>query len=72
VGDAADKAADDEARAWDLFEANRRERDRLSRARYPIVDRQCLECGEPISEARRLAAPGSCRCVHCATRAESR
>lgn len=26
---------------------------------------ECEECGETIPEARRLAAPGCRRCIHC-------
>jgi phage/conjugal plasmid C-4 type zinc finger TraR family protein len=32
----------------------------------------CADCGQPIPPARRAAAPGALRCIHCATRAESR
>ena len=27
----------------------------------------CLDCGEPIPEARQKAVPGCLRCVHCET-----
>ncbi|MCX5864917.1 MAG: TraR/DksA C4-type zinc finger protein [Deltaproteobacteria bacterium] len=26
---------------------------------------ECLECGDPIPEKRRVAAPGCCYCVTC-------
>jgi phage/conjugal plasmid C-4 type zinc finger TraR family protein len=32
----------------------------------------CLECGEPIPEARRVALPGVTLCVHCQTLMEKR
>lgn len=32
----------------------------------------CLDCGEPISEARRRAVKGCFRCVDCQIAAESR
>lgn len=30
----------------------------------------CVDCSEPIGEARRLALPSAKRCVHCQTRLE--
>lgn len=32
--------------------------------------RWCIDCGEPIPEARRLAVPGCSRCVDCQQFAE--
>ncbi|KAF1071012.1 MAG: Protein TraR [Pseudomonas citronellolis] len=26
---------------------------------------ECIDCGDPIPSARRLAAPGCCRCLDC-------
>lgn len=31
---------------------------------------ECIDCGEPISEYRRRAAPGCLRCVQCQERYE--
>ena len=31
----------------------------------------CEDCGEPIPEARRSAAPGCTRCISCQQRAEA-
>lgn len=39
-----------------------------ARVRLPetvAVNTECLECGEPISPARREAAPYATRCVEC-------
>lgn len=33
---------------------------------------ECLECGEPIAEARLRADPGATLCLDCASEAESR
>lgn len=32
----------------------------------------CDDCGEPIPEARRKAAPGCTRCIDCQSRRETR
>lgn len=37
-----------------------------------MSSRVCLDCGEPISEARRRAVKGCFRCVDCQIAAESR
>lgn len=75
--DAADKANEDEARAWELFDADRRDREErhaLERAR--IFSRgvlmHCLECGDEVPEARQLALPHTRRCVRCASEVERR
>lgn len=28
---------------------------------------ECIDCGDPISTKRRLAAPFACRCIDCQT-----
>jgi len=33
---------------------------------------ECEDCGEPIPEGRRKAAPGCIRCIHCQQRFERR
>lgn len=71
--DAADKVNEDEARAWELFEVARQERERrehAGRTRYPVVQRHCLECGEPVPEERLRVLPHTRRCVRCAERIE--
>jgi len=33
---------------------------------------ECIDCGEPIPRARRMAVPGCCRCVDCQAEFERR
>ena len=33
---------------------------------------ECIECGETIPKARRMAVPGCCRCVDCQAEFERR
>ena len=75
--DGADKAAADEARAWELFEADRKERDeRYAAERARVFARvqvmHCLECGEEIPRERQLALPHTRRCARCAADVERR
>ncbi|CAD7380826.1 MULTISPECIES: TraR/DksA C4-type zinc finger protein [Xanthomonas] len=75
--DAADKANEDEARAWELFDADRRDRDErhtLERARVfnRVVQMHCLECGDEVPQARQLALPYTRRCFRCADQVERR
>ena len=41
-------------------------------ARSGVSALECDSCGEDILEARRLAAPGCCRCAFCQDRFERR
>lgn len=53
--------AQEQAQRWNDNAVN-------ARARLPAtvaVNTECLECGEPISPARREAAPYATRCVEC-------
>lgn len=43
-----------------------------SKAVSRIGGTYCLDCGEQISAARRLAAPFAVRCLTCQTRSEKR
>ncbi|MCD0281299.1 TraR/DksA C4-type zinc finger protein [Xanthomonas melonis] len=75
--DAADKASADEARAWELFDTDRRDREQrhaLERARVFTRDvlMHCLECGDEVPQARQLALPHTRRCVRCADQVERR
>ncbi len=36
-----------------------------------VSSHRCIDCGKPIPEARRKAAPGCDRCVSCAQKHES-
>ncbi|WP_228877279.1 TraR/DksA C4-type zinc finger protein [Xanthomonas campestris] len=77
VHDAADKANEDEARAWELFDADRRDREErhtLERERVfnRVVQMHCLECGDEVPQARQLALPHTRRCFRCADQVERR
>lgn len=41
-----------------------------SKKATPVSAEFCVECGEPIPEARRLAVPGCRLCVECQTERE--
>jgi phage/conjugal plasmid C-4 type zinc finger TraR family protein len=45
-----------------------------ARARLPSGPgtHECVECGEDIPEARRMALPGATTCVHCQSGRDSR
>jgi phage/conjugal plasmid C-4 type zinc finger TraR family protein len=47
---------------------------RAARARLPVGEgaEDCVECGEPIPEARRKALPGVSTCVGCQAGRDSR
>ena len=47
---------------------------RAARARLPVGEgaEHCVECGEPIPEARRKALPGVVTCVACQSGRDSR
>lgn len=48
---------------WRRDEAVRRAHERLVGEGRP----DCMDCGEPIPRARRLAMPASVRCIRCQT-----
>ena len=49
-----------------LEQARRDEALRVHRARAQTVGQpDCEDCGELIPPARRAAAPGAIRCIHC-------
>ncbi len=64
-----DKAMDDVDRAQEINEAHLAEA--LDRRRYDAERAihesplQCIDCDEPIPEARRKAVPGCRRCIGC-------
>lgn len=62
-GDEAQAASDQHLKA--SMAAIRRDSDRESST-------HCEDCGEPISEKRRLAVPGVRRCTPCQEKAERR
>lgn len=74
--DAADKATEDEARAWELFAAERKDRearDEAARRRFPPqIAAYCLECGSEIPPLRLQAVPSTHHCVRCAERIQGR
>ena len=62
---------------FDLAERNAAQmvKSETARARLaldPKPDTECVECGEPISEARKRAMPAAVRCVACARNVEMR
>lgn len=67
--DAADIAADNEARAMALFERQRREQATGTADPQPI---DCIDCGEPVPLARLRAVPRTLRCARCADEVERR
>lgn len=71
--DAADRAANDEARAWELFQQQRLVQyaaDLARAAQRSTID--CVDCGEEIPAARIAAWPRSARCTPCASEVERR
>lgn len=67
MADAADKAAEDEARAMALFEEQRQARIAESMRPYdPEAPINCLDCGEEVSIERQRAYPHTRRCTRCA------
>ena len=67
--DAADIAADNEARAMALFERQRLEQQVAMPDPQPI---DCINCGEPVPLARLRAVPRTLRCARCASEVERR
>jgi len=65
VIDAADRAAADEARAWELFQHSRPPLDSVAPAHL-----DCVDCGEPIPPQRLQAMPRTRRCQPCASEVE--
>jgi len=43
-----------------------------SEVRHPAQSTECIDCGEPIPQARRQAAPWAKRCVYCQELTERR
>ena len=37
------------------------------RKSFRVSRTDCIDCGEPLPEARRRVQPGCCRCVNCQT-----
>ncbi|KAF1692748.1 molecular chaperone DnaK [Pseudoxanthomonas jiangsuensis] len=69
--DAADKAAEDEERAMQLFEEGLRARRRpIDAGSIQVI--QCLDCGDDVSVERQLAVPRTRRCTRCAAEVERR
>ncbi len=73
MADHADKAAEDEARAMELFQ---RQRQALHIAPDNAFARvsgiNCVDCGEVIPDARLRAVPRTLRCAVCAAEVERR
>jgi phage/conjugal plasmid C-4 type zinc finger TraR family protein len=44
----------------------------LEKQRQMVSAEDCVECGEPIPEARRLAVPGVQLCIYCKSKSEQR
>lgn len=65
--DAADRAAADEARAWELFQQCRPSLDAIAPDQL-----DCVDCGEPIPPERLQAMPRTRRCQPCASEVERR
>jgi phage/conjugal plasmid C-4 type zinc finger TraR family protein len=42
----------------------------LEKQRQMVSAEDCVECGEPIPEARRLAVPGVQLCIYCKSKSE--
>jgi phage/conjugal plasmid C-4 type zinc finger TraR family protein len=42
----------------------------LEKQRQMASAEDCVECGEPIPEARRLAVPGVQLCIYCKSKSE--
>lgn len=60
--------------AAEEFEAEERGR-RVARIRRSLRDAgedECVDCGEPIDVARRMALPSARRCIDCQTVRERR
>lgn len=75
VQDDADRAAENESRSWDVFEAGRRSGREYQANRRQAVEQSevlmnCIECGEEIPRERQLAVPHTRRCIGCATAVE--
>lgn len=66
--DAADIAAENEARAMALFERQRREQVAMPDPQ-PI---DCIDCGEPVPLERLRVVPRTLRCARCASEVERR
>lgn len=52
-----------------LFETEarvREHRDRMAQQKRSVSLKECVECGEDIPEARRVAVPGVTHCIDCA------
>ncbi len=60
--------------ASDLEQRQREDALAMQAARQPIGASlsHCQDCGEPISDKRRLCAPGCTRCVNCQNEYEKR
>lgn len=67
VIDAADRAAADEARAWEVFQQGRAQQEAIA-----PEHRDCLDCGEPIPSQRLRTVPRTRRCQPCAREVERR
>ena len=68
--DEIDRAAErtDELLA-DALAAQRR---RAAKGKGPVSAKECMECGDVIPKARRIAVPGVQRCVLCQAAIERR
>ena len=69
MSDAADKAAENEERAMEIFQRTR-PRFEASPQAFPGAGINCLDCGEIILEARLRAMPRTLRCATCAAEVE--
>jgi len=68
MSDAADQADAIQARFNALAETVRRGQQRALRPARAV----CIDCGDPIPEARRQAVPGATRCALCQADEEQR
>jgi phage/conjugal plasmid C-4 type zinc finger TraR family protein len=60
--------------AAEAFEAGERDRKvaRIRRSLAGAGEDECVDCGEPIDVARRMAMPSARRCIDCQSARERR
>jgi phage/conjugal plasmid C-4 type zinc finger TraR family protein len=61
--DEADKAQDEVDQQLTVMLANKEQERKIKQARPPVEE--CIDCGDLIPIARRLAMPGCHRCITC-------